>query len=271
MSAAPNRPNGARGRARWINLGSFAALFVLWLLITVPIVGDQPLVAPLFLPSPMSVWNTFLQLMQNGYQGKTLAHHLGISLFRFGVAFGLTVLVAVPLGLWMGMNETVKAVLDPPIEITRPMPKLALLPLLIIWFGIGEVSKIVIIVLALFPILSISAMQAVRAVGRRKVQAAMALGASRTMIFRRVIFPASLPGIFTGIRVSIGLGVTMLVGAEMIATNAGIAYMAMSASDFLLTNVVIVGALIMAILGYLLDLLARALENKVVHWGGKEG
>ena len=90
MSAAPNRPNG---RARWINLGSFAALFALWLLITVPIVGDQPLVAPLFLPSPMSVWNTFLQLMQNGYQGKTLAHHLGISLFRFGVAFGLTVLV----------------------------------------------------------------------------------------------------------------------------------------------------------------------------------
>ena len=79
--------------------------------------------------------------------------------------------------------------------------------------------KVVIIVLALFPILSISAMQAVRGVGRRKVQAAMALGASRTMIFRRVIFPASLPGIFTSIRVSIGIGVTMLVGAEMIATS----------------------------------------------------
>jgi len=162
-------------------------------------------------------------------------------------------------------------VLDPPIEITRPMPKLALLPLLIIWFGIGEVAKVVIIILALFPILSISAMQAVRGVGRRKIQAALALGASRATIFRRVIFPASLPGIFTSIRVSIGIGVTMLVGAEMIATTAGIAYMAMSASDFLLTNVVIVGALIMAILGYALDLVARAIENRVVHWGGKEG
>lgn len=129
----------------------------------------------------------------------------------------------------------------------------------------------VIIVLALFPVLSISAMQAVRSVGRRKVQAAMALGASRTMIFRRVIFPASLPGIFTSIRVSIGLGVTMLVGAEMIATSAGIAYVAMSASDFLLTNVVIVGAVMMAALGYTLDLCARALENRIVHWGGKEG
>ena len=258
-------------RARWINLVSFGVLLLIWFAITAPLVGGKPLVQPLFLPSPGAVADTFMTLMKNGYQGKSLAYHLGISLFRFGVGFAITVAVAVPVGLWMGMNETIKAVLDPPIEITRPMPKLALLPLLIIWFGIGEVAKIVIIVLALFPILSISAMQAVRGVGRRKIQAAMALGASRTMIFRRVIFPASLPGIFTSIRVSIGIGVTMLVGAEMIATTAGIAWMAMSASDFLLTNVVIVGALIMAILGYVLDLAARALEDRVVHWGGKEG
>ena len=266
-----NTPTRTRHRSRWINVASFFALLLLWALITTPIFAAKPLVAPLFLPSPVSVYDTFLTLLKNGYQGKPLYYHVGISLFRFGVAFSLTVLVAVPLGLWMGMNETVKAVLDPPIEITRPMPKLALLPLLIIWFGIGEVAKVVIIVLALFPILSISSMQAVSGVGRRKVQAAMALGASRTMIFRRVIFPASLPGIFTSIRVSIGIGVTMLVGAELIATNAGIAYMAMSASDFLLTNVVIVGVLIMAVLGYSLDLLARALESHIVHWGGKEG
>ncbi|MBU1358610.1 MAG: ABC transporter permease [Gammaproteobacteria bacterium] len=271
MSASSNsRAPMGKQRSAWINLASFIALLLLWVLVTTPI-GGKPFVAPLFLPSPISVWDTFLKLLQDGYQGKTLAYHLGISLFRFAVAFAVSVLFAVPIGLWMGMNETVKAVLDPPIEITRPMPKLALLPLLIIWFGIGELAKVVIIVLALFPILSISAMQAVRGVGRRKVQAALALGASRSLIFRRVIFPASLPGIFTSIRVCIGIGVTMLVGAEMIATSAGIAYMAMSASDFLLTNVVIVGALIMAVLGYLLDLLARALENHIVHWGGKEG
>ena len=265
MSAA-----GRRRLSHGLSLASFALLVVLWFALTVPIAG-KPLVAPLFLPSPMSVAETFMTLMKNGYQGKSLWYHLGISLFRFGVGFAVSVLLAVPIGLWMGMNESVKAVLDPPIEITRPMPKLALLPLLIIWFGIGEMAKIVIIVLALFPILSISAMQAVRGVGRRKVQAALALGASRTTIFRRVIFPASLPGIFTGIRVSIGIGVTMLVGAELIATTAGIAWMAMSASDFLLTNVVIVGVLIMAILGYGLDLVARSVENRVVHWGGKEG
>ncbi len=257
-------------RGRWLNLASFVALFLVWFGLTTDWFG-QPLVAPLFLPSPRSVADTFAMLLRNGYQGKSVFHHLGISLMRFGLGFSIAAVLAIPLGLWMGMNETVKGLCDPLIEITRPMPKLALLPLLIIWFGIGELSKVLIIVLALFPVLSISAMQAVRGVGQRKVQAALALGASRAMVFRRVIFPASLPGIFTGLRVSIGLGVTMLVGAEMIATSNGIAWMALSAADFLLTNVVLVGALIMATLGYLLDLLARAAENKVVHWGGKEG
>jgi taurine transport system permease protein len=257
-------------RRRWINLASFAGLLLLWELLTTDAFG-VPLVAPLFLPSPEAVAKTFGQLVSSGYQGKSLLAHLAISLQRFALGFSITVLLAVPIGLWMGMNETVKAVLDPPIEISRPMPKLALLPLLIIWFGIGEVAKVVIIVLALFPVISISAMQAVRSVGRRKILAAMALGASRGTIFRRVIFPASLPGIFTSIRVSIGIGVTMLVGAEMVATNSGIAWMALSAADFMLTSVVLVGALIMAAIGYLLDLAARALEDHIVHWGGKEG
>jgi taurine transport system permease protein len=161
--------------------------------------------------------------------------------------------------------------LDPPIEITRPIPKLALLPLFIIWFGIGELSKVIVIIAALFPLMSISAMQAVRGVSVRKIQAAYSLGASRWTIFRRVLLPASLPGIFTGIRVSIGVGVTMLVGAELIATREGIAWMALSAADFLLTDVVLVGVLIMAGIGYGLDRMARSIEYRVVHWSGKDG
>ncbi len=269
-AVSPRPRMAAATRRRLINLGSFGALLLAWILVTGP--GPiPPLVKPLFLPSPWAVIESFVTQLQNGYPGKSLGHHLGVSLFRFGVGYAVTALIAIPLGLWMGMNETIKAVFDPPIEISRPMPKLALLPRLIIWFGIGELSKIIIIVLALFPILSISAMQAVRGVGRRKVQAALALGASKTMIFRRVIFPASLPGIFTGLRVSIGIGVTMLVGAEMIATSDGIAWMALSAADFMLTHVVLVSALIMAALGYALDQIARALENRIVHWGGREG
>ena len=233
--------------------------------------GIVPGVRAQYLGTPSGIAEAAVELVRSGYGGYGLFEHVRASLFRTLAGFLIAASVGVPLGIVLGYNQRLGAFLLPIFGFLRPIPALAFIPIVVIWFGIGEVAKVVIIVLALFPILSISAMQAVRGVGQRKVQAAMALGASRTMIFRRVIFPASLPGIFTSIRVSIGIGVTMLVGAEMIATSAGIAFMAMSASDFLLTNVVIVGALIMATLGYSLDLCARALENRIVHWGGKEG
>ena len=151
-----------------------------------------------------------------------------------------------------------------------PFPKLALLPLFIIWFGIGELSKTIVIAAALFPLISISAMQAVRAVSIRKIHAAQSLGASSNTIFWRVLLPASLPGIFTGLRMSVGIGVTMLVGAEMVATSDGIAWMALTAADFVQTDIVLVGVLIMAALGYGLDQLFRALERHVVHWAGRD-
>ena len=256
-------------RDRWLGVASFAAMLGIWFAIT----GSglwAPLVQPAFLPSPVAVANTFMKLASTGYQGHTLAHHFLISLMRFGIAFGICVLIGVPVGLLMGMHTGVRAVLDPPIETTRPIPKLALLPLFIIWFGIGELSKTIVIIAALFPLISISAMQAVRAVSIRKIQAAQSLGASRRTIFWRVLLPASLPGIFTGLRVSVGIGVTMLVGAEMVATSDGIAWMALTAADFVQTDIVLVGVLIMAALGYSLDLMFRALERRIVHWAGRD-
>lgn len=272
-NAALSDPNPTAGRIarrdRWLGLASFAAMLGIWFAIT----GSglwPPLVRPAFLPSPVTVVETFLKLAAIGYQGHTLLHHFLISLMRFGIAFGICVLIGVPVGLLMGMHTGVRAVLDPPIETTRPIPKLALLPLFIIWFGIGELSKTIVIIAAVFPLISISAMQAVRAVSIRKIQAAQSLGASRAMIFSRVILPASLPGIFTGLRVSVGIGVTMLVGAEMVATSDGIAWMALTASDFVQTDIVLVGVLIMAALGYSLDFTFRLLERRVVHWAGRE-
>jgi len=256
-------------RDRWLGLASFATMLGIWFAIT----GGglwPPLVQPAFLPSPVTVMKTFVKLATSGYQGHSLAHHFGVSLMRFGIAFAVCVIVGVPVGLLMGMHSGIRAVLDPPIETTRPIPKLALLPLFIIWFGIGELSKTIVIAAALFPLISISAMQAVRAVSVRRIQAALSLGASRATIFFRVLLPASLPGIFTGLRVSVGIGVTMLVGAEMVATSDGIAWMSLTAADFLQTDIVLVGVLIMAALGYALDLVFRALERRVVHWAGRD-
>ena len=257
-------------RRRWLTFGSFASMIFIWFALT-GFGTDAALVSPVFLPSPGAVVERFVILATTGYQGASLLHHVGISMMRFGIAFAFCVVFGVGIGLLMGMSLTARSLLDPPIEVTRPIPKLALLPLFIIWFGIGELSKVLVIISALFPLMSISAMQAVRGVSVRKIQAAYSLGASRWTVFRRVLLPASLPGIFTGIRVSIGIGVTMLVGAELIATSDGVAWMAVSAADFLLTDVVLVGVLIMAAIGYGLDRIARLIENRLVHWSGKDG
>lgn len=259
----------AKRRSRALSLASFAAMLLFWTAIT----GSglwKPVVDPVFLPSPLAVLQALQKLLNTGYQGKSLLHHFLISLMRFGLAFGFCIFVGVPIGLLMGMSANARALLDPPIETTRPIPKLALLPLFIIWFGIGELSKTIVIIAALFPLMSISAMQAVRSVSIRKIQAAESLGASRWTIFRRVVLPASLPGIFTGIRMSVGVGVTMLVGAEMVATSDGIAWMALSAADFIQTDIVLVGVLIMAAMGYSLDRLCRLAEARLVHWSGKD-
>jgi ABC-type nitrate/sulfonate/bicarbonate transport system permease component len=256
-------------RDRWLTGLTFLVLLAVWTAVT----GSglwPPLIKPIFLPSPVDVFDAFVRLADQGYQGRSLAHHVGVSFYRFATAFSFCILVGVPVGLLMGMSRPIRAVVEPPIQAIRPIPKLALLPLFLIWFGIGNLSKIVVIAAPVFPLIAISAMQAVRSVSQKKIQAAQALGASPWTVFWRVVLPASLPGIFTGIRVAISIGVTMLVGAELTATSDGVAWMALTAAEYLSTDIVLVGVLIMATMGYGLDRLFRAVEGRLVHWSGKD-
>ncbi len=259
----------AERRDRWLTILTFASILGLWTAIT----GSglwPPLIKPIFLPSPIAVVETFFRLCEQGYQGRSLLHHVTVSFNRFAIAFSACVAIGVPLGLLMGMNRTLRAVFEPPIQAIRPIPKLALLPLFLIWFGIGNLSKVIVIAAPVLPLIAISAMQAVRSISQKKIQAAQALGAGPWVIFRRVVLPASLPGIFTGIRVAISIGVTMLVGAELTATSDGVAWMALTAAEYLSTDIVLVGVLIMAAMGYGLDRLVRAIDLRVVHWSGKD-
>lgn len=256
-------------RDRRLTSVTFLVFFLIWMTVT----GSglwPPLIKPIFLPSPVSVWQAFVSLMRDGYQGFSLAHHVWISFYRFAVAFLGCVVVGVPLGLLIGMNRTMRAILEPPIQAIRPIPKLALLPLFLIWFGIGNLSKIIIIAAPVFPLIVIAAMQAVRAVSEKKIQAAQSLGAGQWIVFSRVVLPACLPGIFTGIRMSISIGVTMLVAAELTATSDGIAWMSLTAAEFLSTDIVVVGVVIMASLGFALDRLIHFAEVRVVHWSGRD-
>ncbi|KAB0679122.1 ABC transporter permease subunit [Aureimonas leprariae] len=261
------RPHGfgAEGRpTRAISLATAVVLLGLWWL-----VSRLGLVSPLFLPSPEEVWTQGLLVAQDGYAGASLWEHVSASLTRIVSAALIATSVGVPLGLLMGLNRFAKGVFDVPIEFYWPLPPLAYLPLMIIWLGIGETSKITLLVLAMFAPICLSAQAGVRALPIERVNGALTLGATRRQLFLDVVLPSALPEILTGIRIALGVGWSTLVAAELIASTRGIGFMVMSASHFLATDVVFVGIVIIAALAFGFTLLMRLAERKLVPWRGK--
>lgn len=222
-----------------------------------------------FIPAPASVLDSFLEITLAGYRGGTLLQHLGDSLFRVVTGFILACIIAVPLGMFMGYNWKIKAIFDPIVEFYRPLPPLAYYTILVIWLGIGNESKITLLFLAAFPPLSISAMSAVASVPRERIQTAQSLGAGKLKIFSHVIFPSCLPGIFTGMRVSIGFTYTTLVSSEIVAATSGIGWMVLDAGKFLRGDVMFMGIIVMGITGIILDRIIRIAEKLIIPWKGK--
>ncbi|WP_084604705.1 ABC transporter permease [Desulfonatronum thioautotrophicum] len=244
-----------------ISAASIVTLMGLWWLVT-----TLHLVEPLFMPSPETVAKTFHHVLFQGYRGTTLLEHLGYSMYRVLTGFGLAVATAVPLGLIMGRNAILRAVVDPLIEMYRPLPPLAYYTLLIVWLGIGDTSKIALLYLAAFPPIYISTMTAVRQVPISRIECARCLGISGWPLLRRVIFPSALPGIFIGLRVSIGFTYTTLVSSEIVAAVNGIGWLVLDAGRFLRTDLIFVGIITMGATGLLLDRLIRIMETLVVPW-----
>ncbi len=224
----------------------------------------------LFVPHPTEVARAFVEIATDGYRGGTLWFHLRDSLFRVFLGFALAVVTAVPLGIAMGHSRVVYAAFDPILQFYRPLPPLAYYTILIVWLGIDDESKIALLYLAAFPPLAISASSAVRSVSPEKIHAARSLGASPRQVMWHVIFPACLPSIFTGMRVSIGFTYTTLVASEIVAAQSGIGWMVLDASNFLRSDVIFMGILVMGVTGVLLDRGIVLLENKTIPWNGKE-
>jgi len=173
------------------------------------------------------------------------------------------------MGLVMGLNRWAKGILDAPIEFYWPLPPLAYLPLMIIWLGIGEVSKIALLTLAMFAPILLSAQAGVRSLPIDRINAALSLGARRRHLFFEIVLPSALPEILTGIRIALGVGWSTLVAAELIASTRGIGYMTMSASHFLATDAVFVGIAIIATCAFCFSFAMRLLERVLVPWKGK--
>ncbi len=233
------------------------------------LVSAGGLVSHLFLPTPAEVFTIAQSIWTDGYANATLWEHVSASLTRILSAAGIAVVLGIPAGIAMGLNRWAKGVLDTPIEFYWPLPPLAYLPLMIIWLGIGEASKVSLLTLAMFAPIVLSAQAGVRSLPMERVNAALSLGANRWQLFSEVVLPSALPEILTGIRIALGVGWGTLVAAELIAATRGIGYMIMSASHFLATDAVFVGIAIIALCAFAFTLIMRALERVLVPWKGK--
>ncbi|MGX5803673.1 ABC transporter permease subunit [Bradyrhizobium sp. Arg314] len=247
-----------------ISLVTLAGLIALWFL-----AAQFGWASPLFLPSPTEVLTQFSAVAADGYANGTLLDHTLASLGRIAAALGVGIFVGIPLGLLMGLNRWVKGIFSVPIDLYWGLPPLAYLPLLIIWLGIGETSKIVLLSLSTFAPICFAAQAGVRSVPVERINAALSLGASRLQLFTSIILPSALPEILTGLKIAIGAGLSTLVAAELIAAQSGLGYMIMSAANFLATDVVFVGLIVIAALAFAFTSGMRWLEHRLIPWKGK--
>jgi len=191
-----------------------------------------------------------------------------VSVLRVLVGFVGAVLIGVPIGLLMGRVEFVFNALDPLLQFGRPIPPLAYIPMLIVWFGIGELPKVLLILVGTLPVIIINTILGVRTTLPQRVRVAQCLRATRFQIFLYVIFPSALPAIFTAMKVGIGFAWTYLVAAELLAADSGLGWLVWQAGQQIQVVVIIQGIIIIGILGYAMELGIRALERIVVHGGG---
>ncbi len=252
------------GRSTLISVVTMTTLFALWWL-----ASHFRWLPPLFLPTPETVFTRLYESARGQLTDAPLATHFGWSMFRVFTAFLAACVTAIPIGIAMGVSRIARGIFDPPIEFYRPLPPLAYLPLIVIWFGIDEFSKVLLIYLACFAPLAMSARAGVRSVAQEQIHAAYSMGASRWQVILHVIIPGAMPEILTAMRIAIGFGWTTLVAAEMVAATHGLGQMVLNASNFLRTDIVIMGIVVIGAIAYLFDLLMRYVERLVVPWKGK--
>ena len=270
MRLAQRKPTTSRyrvmgeGSSLTISVTSIAAILAAWWVAT-----HAGWIKPLFLPRPEAIFGAFQQAASGELDGHSLWGHFGASVGRVFAAFALAVVVAVPIGLATGVSRVARGIFDPPIEFYRPLPPLAYLPLIVIWFGIGETSKIILLFLAIFAPVALAARSGVRSVSQEQIQAARSMGATPAQVVLHVIAPGALPEILVGLRIGMGVGWTTLVAAEMVAADAGLGKMVFNAANFLRTDVVMLGIIVIGVVAYAFEMLMRWVEQRAAPWKGK--
>jgi NitT/TauT family transport system permease protein len=240
-----------------VNIFSLVLFLLLWFFVT-----SQEYVNKLFLPEPQQIILVLIDMLKS----RELLHNIYVSLIRVALGFAIGAGMAIPLGLLMGWYRIFQGFVDPIIEFFRPIPPLAFIPLAILWFGIGEESKIFVIWLGTFFPILINVIAGIREVDPVLIKAAYTLGAKDRHIFFEVCLPASLPFILAGLRIGLATGWTCLVAAELIAARAGLGFMIADARRYFRTDIVMLGIVVIGVIGILLDRILRIIETKLTDW-----
>ncbi len=258
VTLPPPRGAAAAVVSRLSRLSAPLVLLLVWQAISTWLLDDT---TRALLPPPTAVARAAWDLIASG----ELPHHLGDSLRREFIAFAWA-LSAIPIGIAMGWWTWVHDQFDPLVEMLRPIPPLAWIPLSILWFGIGDTQNEFIIFLGVFFPILLNTIAGVRSVEPNLVRAARCLGGGEGAILRRVVLRAALPQIVTGIRVGLGFGWMALVAAELVGANSGLGFMINDARTLLRTDVVIVGMITIGLVGLALDLTIRELARRALPW-----
>jgi ABC-type nitrate/sulfonate/bicarbonate transport system permease component len=250
-----------RGRALALRLGAVLGFLALWSLLSGAVVLLK-LFNPIFLPGPWLVLGSVLEMAVRGQ----LWIHLAATLERVALGFGVGAALGVALGLAAGHLPAVRNVVEPLVELLRPIPPLAMLPMFIVWVGIGEVSKVGFITYATFFPIFLTTVTGVRQIDPVLLRAAQSLGARGIGLFARVILPAALPDILTGLRLGVALAFFVIVISEFIGAEHGLGYLINDGRNFFLVPQMLGAAVVLGLLGYAGNGLVRLLERRLTRW-----
>jgi NitT/TauT family transport system permease protein len=253
-----------RMRYPLVSVMAVLLLFAAWALVT-----DLFRIPPMTLPSPRQMATSFETMLMEGYSGKPLWLHILASLGRTLTGLLAGIALGVPIGLLMGYSRFINAVFMPGFGFIRPIPPIAFIPLVILWFGIGELSKILLIFVASFNYTVLASAAGMRSVPEQLVRAGVNLGLTRWQLFSSVMLPAAMPHIFTGIKISVAVSWAVVVAAELIAAQAGLGYIIADAGTFFRTPEVLIGVFIIGAIGLLFEIVVTSVERRVLHWQSK--
>lgn len=238
-------------------VGLTVVVLMIWQLLSV-----LGYIQPILLPPPTRVAATYWELIKSG----DMLRHIGVSILRVLEGYAIAALLGLALGIAIGLSRTLDRITDLVIQVIKPIPPIAWIPLAILWFGIGEASKVYIIFMgAIFPVL-INTIDGIRQTDSKLVEVAKILAIPRTKFVWQVILPGALPAIMTGLRVGLMVAWICVVAAELIAASSGLGYLIMDARQLSQSDVVIVGMITIGVIGKLMDSTIRRLEQRLIRW-----